>query len=102
MKKPGFLACLLKPNTLIHQPSSEIPSLFLVFLDYGSFFSSLNRVFLLLFLRYFVIANAIASVYGFFVLFLPAESLLWRLVLCFDAVTLKTRDPFLLPLCFDC
>ncbi|KAG6572362.1 CASP-like protein 1C1, partial [Cucurbita argyrosperma subsp. argyrosperma] len=36
--------------------------------------------------KYFVIANAIASVYGFFVLFLPAESLLWRLVLCFDAI----------------
>ncbi|KAA0031575.1 CASP-like protein 1C1 [Cucumis melo var. makuwa] len=36
--------------------------------------------------RYFVIANSVASVYGFLVLFLPAESLLWRLVLCFDVI----------------
>ncbi|XP_038888604.1 CASP-like protein 1C1 [Benincasa hispida] len=36
--------------------------------------------------KYFVIANAVASVYGFLVLFLPAESLLWRLVLCFDVM----------------
>lgn len=36
--------------------------------------------------KYFVIANAVASVYGFLVLFLPAESLLWRLVLCFDVI----------------
>lgn len=43
-----------------------------------------------------MIANGVASVYGFLVLFLPAESLLWRLVLCFDVVSLKTGELFLL------
>lgn len=38
------------------------------------------------FSRYFVIANAIVSVYGFLVLFLPSKSLLWRLVVAFDLV----------------
>ncbi|KAI9177580.1 hypothetical protein LWI28_016885 [Acer negundo] len=36
--------------------------------------------------RYFVIANAVVSIYGFFVLFLPSESLLWRLVVALDLV----------------
>ncbi|EXC25512.1 hypothetical protein L484_009820 [Morus notabilis] len=36
--------------------------------------------------KYFVIANAIVSVYGILVLFLPSESLLWRLVVAFDLV----------------
>ncbi|KEH17619.1 putative casparian strip membrane protein [Medicago truncatula] len=36
--------------------------------------------------KYFVIANSIVTVYGFFVLFLPAESLLWRLVVAMDMV----------------
>ncbi|GMN27973.1 hypothetical protein TIFTF001_001890 [Ficus carica] len=36
--------------------------------------------------KYFVIANAIVSVYGFLVLFLPSKSLLWRLVVAFDLV----------------
>lgn len=33
-----------------------------------------------------MIANAIVSVYGFLVLFLPSESLLWRLVVALDVV----------------
>ncbi|WJX42833.1 hypothetical protein P8452_30017 [Trifolium repens] len=37
-------------------------------------------------LKYFVIANSIVTVYGFLVLFLPAESLLWRLVVAMDMV----------------
>lgn len=36
--------------------------------------------------RYFVIANAVASVYGLLVLFLPSKSLLWRLVIVLDVV----------------
>lgn len=36
--------------------------------------------------RYFMIANAIVSVYGFLVIFLPAQSLLWRLVIALDVV----------------
>ncbi|KAL0001933.1 hypothetical protein SO802_015714 [Lithocarpus litseifolius] len=36
--------------------------------------------------KYFVIANAIVSVYGVLVLFLPSESLLWRLVVALDVV----------------
>ncbi|KAJ1397496.1 Casparian strip membrane protein [Sesbania bispinosa] len=36
--------------------------------------------------KYFVIANSIVTVYGFLVLFLPAESLLWRLVVAMDLV----------------
>ena len=36
--------------------------------------------------RYFVIANAVVSIYGFFVLFLPSQSLLWRLVVVLDLV----------------
>ncbi|KAG8484507.1 hypothetical protein CXB51_022844 [Gossypium anomalum] len=35
--------------------------------------------------KYFVIVNAIVSVYGFLVLFLPSKSLLWRLVVALDA-----------------
>ncbi|GAU13817.1 hypothetical protein TSUD_261440, partial [Trifolium subterraneum] len=35
-------------------------------------------------LKYFVIANSVVTVYGFLVLFLPAESLLWRLVVAMD------------------
>ncbi|XP_057954940.1 CASP-like protein 1C1 isoform X1 [Malania oleifera] len=35
---------------------------------------------------YFVIANAIVSVYGLLVLFLPSESQLWRLVVALDVV----------------
>ncbi|XP_030466480.1 CASP-like protein 1C1 [Syzygium oleosum] len=39
--------------------------------------------------KYFLIANAIVSVYSFLVIFLPAETLLWRLVAAFDlAVTM--------------
>ncbi|CAN7066613.1 unnamed protein product, partial [Brassica rapa subsp. trilocularis] len=34
--------------------------------------------------RYFVIANAIVSVYSFLVLFLPKESLLWKFVVVLD------------------
>ncbi|KAK2378716.1 hypothetical protein P8452_35362 [Trifolium repens] len=37
-------------------------------------------------LKYFVIANSVVTVYGFLVLFLPAESLLWRLVVAMDMV----------------
>ncbi|OMO67322.1 hypothetical protein COLO4_30183 [Corchorus olitorius] len=37
-------------------------------------------------LKYFVISNAIATVYGFLLLFLPSESLLWRLVVALDVV----------------
>ncbi|WRX14600.1 Casparian strip membrane protein domain - like 7 [Theobroma cacao] len=36
--------------------------------------------------KYFVIANAIVSIYGFLLLFLPSESLLWRLVVALDVV----------------
>ncbi|XP_068345609.1 CASP-like protein 1C1 [Pyrus communis] len=36
--------------------------------------------------RYFVIANAIATVYGFLVIFLPSKSQLWRLVVALDVV----------------
>ncbi|XP_062107329.1 CASP-like protein 1C1 [Humulus lupulus] len=36
--------------------------------------------------KYFMIANAIVSVYGFLVIFLPAKSLLWRLVIAMDLV----------------
>ncbi|CAK8575572.1 unnamed protein product [Lathyrus sativus] len=36
--------------------------------------------------KYFVIANSIVTVYGFFILFLPAESLLWQLVVATDMV----------------
>ncbi|XP_027348539.1 CASP-like protein 1C2 [Abrus precatorius] len=36
--------------------------------------------------KYFVIANSVVTVYGFFVLFLPAKSLLWRLVVALDLV----------------
>ncbi|XP_042501335.1 CASP-like protein 1C1 [Macadamia integrifolia] len=36
--------------------------------------------------KFFVIANAIVSVYGFLVLFLPSESLLWRLVVALDVI----------------
>ncbi|KAG2717317.1 hypothetical protein I3843_03G171200 [Carya illinoinensis] len=36
--------------------------------------------------KYFVIANAVASVYGLLVLFLPSKSLLWRLVIVLDVV----------------
>lgn len=36
--------------------------------------------------RYFVIANAIVSVYSFLVLFLPKESLLWKFVVVLDLV----------------
>ncbi|XP_057488273.1 CASP-like protein 1C1 [Actinidia eriantha] len=37
-------------------------------------------------LRYFVIANCIASCYTFLVLFIPSGSLLWRLVAAVDMV----------------
>ncbi|XP_057455671.1 CASP-like protein 1C1 [Lotus japonicus] len=36
--------------------------------------------------KYFVIANSVVTVYGFLVFFLPAESLLWRLVVAMDLV----------------
>ncbi|KAI4322671.1 hypothetical protein L6164_022342 [Bauhinia variegata] len=36
--------------------------------------------------KYFVIAYSIVTVYGFLVLFLPRESLLWRLVVALDLV----------------
>ncbi|KAF9661756.1 hypothetical protein SADUNF_Sadunf19G0101600 [Salix dunnii] len=36
--------------------------------------------------KYFVIANAIVTVYGFLVLFLPPGSPIWRLVLALDLV----------------
>ncbi|KAJ4975675.1 hypothetical protein NE237_000781 [Protea cynaroides] len=36
--------------------------------------------------KFFMIANAIVSVYGFLVLFLPSESLLWRLVVALDVI----------------
>jgi len=36
--------------------------------------------------RYFVIANAIVTVYSFLVLFLPKESLLWKFVVVLDLV----------------
>lgn len=38
--------------------------------------------------RYFVIANAVVSVYSFLVLFLPEESLLWKFVVVLDLVTI--------------
>ncbi|XP_028796272.1 CASP-like protein 1C2 [Neltuma alba] len=36
--------------------------------------------------RYFVIANSVVTVYGFFVMFLPPKSLLWRFVVALDLV----------------
>ncbi|XP_058092344.1 CASP-like protein 1C2 [Magnolia sinica] len=36
--------------------------------------------------RFFVIANAIGSVYSLLVLFLPSKSLLWRMVVALDVV----------------
>ncbi|KDP24131.1 hypothetical protein JCGZ_25788 [Jatropha curcas] len=36
--------------------------------------------------KYFVIVNSIVTVYGFLVLFLPPQSLLWRLVVAMDVV----------------
>ncbi|KAG9447821.1 hypothetical protein H6P81_013949 [Aristolochia fimbriata] len=36
--------------------------------------------------KFFVIANAIGSVYSFLVLFLPPKSMLWRLVVALDVV----------------
>ncbi|EEF44437.1 CASP-like protein 1C1 [Ricinus communis] len=36
--------------------------------------------------KYFVIVNAIVTVYSFLALFLPSESLLWRLVIVTDVV----------------
>ncbi|XP_022747066.1 CASP-like protein 1C1 [Durio zibethinus] len=36
--------------------------------------------------KYFVIANAIASIYGLLLLFLPSKSLLWQLVVALDVV----------------
>ncbi|RDX89176.1 CASP-like protein 1C1, partial [Mucuna pruriens] len=36
--------------------------------------------------KYFVTAYSVVTVYGFLVLFLPAESLLWRLVVALDLV----------------
>ncbi|KAF5481283.1 hypothetical protein F2P56_001950 [Juglans regia] len=36
--------------------------------------------------KYFVIAEAVASVYGFLVLFLPSKGPLWRLVIALDVV----------------
>ncbi|GKU96462.1 hypothetical protein SLEP1_g9695 [Rubroshorea leprosula] len=36
--------------------------------------------------KYFVVAYTIVSIYGFLVLFLPSESLLWRLVVALDLV----------------
>ncbi|XP_010422453.1 PREDICTED: CASP-like protein 1C1 [Camelina sativa] len=36
--------------------------------------------------KYFVIANAVVSVYSFLVLFLPKESLLWKFVVVLDLV----------------
>ncbi|XP_061342490.1 CASP-like protein 1C3 [Gastrolobium bilobum] len=36
--------------------------------------------------KYFVVANSVVTVYGFFVLLLPEESLLWRLVVAMDLV----------------
>ncbi|KAJ4729815.1 CASP-like protein [Melia azedarach] len=36
--------------------------------------------------KFFVVANAIVSIYGFLVLFLPSDSLLWRLVVALDMV----------------
>ncbi|KAF7805931.1 CASP-like protein 1C1 [Senna tora] len=36
--------------------------------------------------KYFVIANSVVTVYGFFVLFLPPKSLLWRFVVALDLV----------------
>ncbi|QCD87757.1 CASP-like protein 1C1 [Vigna unguiculata] len=36
--------------------------------------------------KYFVIAYSVITVYGFFVLFLPAKSLLWQLVVALDLV----------------
>ncbi|XP_019450754.1 PREDICTED: CASP-like protein 1C1 [Lupinus angustifolius] len=36
--------------------------------------------------KYFVISNSVVTVYGFLVLLLPEESLLWRLVVAMDLV----------------
>ncbi|TKY66857.1 CASP protein 1C1 [Spatholobus suberectus] len=36
--------------------------------------------------KYFVVAYSVVTVYGFLVLFLPSESLLWRLVVALDLV----------------
>ncbi|GMI95987.1 CASP-like protein 1C2 [Hibiscus trionum] len=36
--------------------------------------------------KYFVIVNAIVSIYGFLLLFLPSKTQLWRLVVALDAV----------------
>ncbi|KAI8007484.1 CASP-like protein 1C2 [Camellia lanceoleosa] len=36
--------------------------------------------------KYFLVANIIGAVYSFMVLFLPAESMLWRLVVALDVV----------------
>ncbi|PSS05722.1 CASP-like protein [Actinidia chinensis var. chinensis] len=36
--------------------------------------------------KYFLVANVVGSVYSFLVLFLPAESLLWRSVVALDVV----------------
>ena len=40
-----------------------------------------------------MIANAIVSVYGLLVLFLPSESLLWRLVIALDLVSIIMQLP---------
>lgn len=45
--------------------------------------------------RYFVIANAIVTVYSFLVLFLPKESLLWKFVVVLDLVINYTFNFFL-------
>ncbi|GMP67199.1 hypothetical protein CsSME_00027269 [Camellia sinensis var. sinensis] len=37
--------------------------------------------------KYFLVANIIGAVYSFMVLFLPAESMLWRLVVALDVVS---------------
>jgi len=49
--------------------------------------------------RYFMIANAIVSVYGVLVLFLPSESLLWRLVVALDVVIVYKAFSYIY-LCF--
>lgn len=48
-----------------------------------------------IFYRYFVIANAIVTVYGFLVLFLPSKSQLWRLVVALDMVNMILYITFL-------
>jgi hypothetical protein len=47
------------------------------------------------FCRYFVIANAIVTVYGFLVLFHPPGSPLWRLVLALDLVIMQHTEPYI-------